>query len=216
MRGIGVFGGSFDPIHFGHLRAAEEVREALVLEGVVFVPAANPPHKTDVRLVDGALRLRMVELAIADHPRFSASPLEIERGGTSYSVDTLAAMRKPDVSLHFIVGFDAFREIHTWRESERMFEIASVVVISRPPDDLDHSIGHLPVAARKRFCYDSDTQSYRHESGTVLRFLQITAIGISATAIRRRLRDGRSVRYMIPAAVERFVRERRLYGATID
>ncbi|MGH2669768.1 MAG: nicotinate-nicotinamide nucleotide adenylyltransferase, partial [bacterium] len=121
-----------------------------------------------------------------------------------------------DVMPYFIVGYDAFREIHTWHDSERMFDVASLVVMNRPPDDLDTSIDHLPVAARERFCYHPATQSYRHQSGTTLRFVRITPIDISATMVRRRLREGRSVRYLIPPAVERFIRDHRLYGATID
>jgi nicotinate-nucleotide adenylyltransferase len=213
--GTGVFGGSFDPVHFGHLRAAEEVREALGLERVIFIPAANPPHKPDMQLADGERRLRMVELAIAGHPLFSVSPLEIERGGTSYSVDTIETLTRlqPNVPLHFIVGTDAFREIHSWRDTERMFEIANLVVMRRPPGELDRSIAHLPVAAQKRFCYDPRTESFRHQSGTTLRFLDITAIGISATDVRRRVADGRSIRYLVPTEVERFIREHGLYAS---
>ena len=120
--------------------------------------------------------------------RSRGSTIEIDRGGTSYSVDTLRAMRArmPDASLHFIVGFDAFREIHTWRDSERLFDITNIVVISRPPDVIDTSIDHLPVAAQKAFCYHPATQSYRHSSGTILRFLAITAIDVSASMIRQR------------------------------
>ncbi|MGH7899722.1 MAG: nicotinate-nucleotide adenylyltransferase, partial [Candidatus Binatia bacterium] len=138
-RRVGVIGGSFDPIHLGHLRSAEEVREAADLELVHFVPAANPPHKPDRRLADGRMRLAMVQLATATNPFFRASSLEIDRGGVSYSVDTLAviAATERDAELHFIVGIDAFREMPTWRDVPRIFELATVVVTSRPPLDAE-------------------------------------------------------------------------------
>jgi nicotinate-nucleotide adenylyltransferase len=216
---VGVFGGSFDPVHYGHLRSAEEVREALELDRVELVPAHQPPHKPDRRLAEDHHRLAMVELAIADNPSFRACALEIERAGVSYSVDTLEALhaREPAAQLHFILGIDAFRDIHTWKEVERIFEIASVVVTSRPPLPADASLAHLPVAAREAFCYDPHTLSHRHRSGTSLRFLPITGIDVSATAIRERVRLGRSIRYLVPPAVERYVEAHQLYrsGDTI-
>jgi len=216
MARIGIFGGSFDPIHIGHLRAAEEVREALRLDRVRFVPAAVPPHKTDRELTDGRARLEMVKLAVADHPAFSASAMEIERGGTSYSVDTLSRLHEdePDAAFFFIVGDDAFREIHTWKDCERVFELASLVVVERPPRPLEPSIEHLPVAAQNSFCYDPLTRSYRHQSGNGLHFLSTTAIDVSSTDLRQRFRERRSVRYLVPDAVERYVREKELYGAS--
>ena len=212
---IGVFGGSFDPIHLGHLRAAEEVREALDLDRVLFVPAANPPHKPTRRLADGPHRLEMVRLAIADQPAFDVSELELERGGVSYSVDTLEELRRRNqgASLFFLVGLDAFREIHLWHEAVRLFELASVVVVRRPPAPLDESLDHLPIAARGAFCYDPGTRSHRHRSGTSLIFLSITGLDVSATFIRAALREGRSIRYLVPLAVERFVTENDLYSS---
>jgi nicotinate-nucleotide adenylyltransferase len=212
---IGVFGGSFDPIHLGHLRAAEEAREALALDRVLFVPAANPPHKPTRKLADGALRLEMTRLAVADHPAFVVSTIELERGGVSYSVDTLEEIRRTegDASLFFLVGVDAFREIHLWRDVTRLFELAHVVVVRRPPAPLEVSVDHLPIAAREAFCYDPVTRSHRHRSGTSLSFLSITGLDVSATSIRSALRAQRSIRYLVPSAVERFIAERRLYSA---
>jgi nicotinate-nucleotide adenylyltransferase len=218
VRAIGILGGSFDPIHHGHLRSAEEVREALALERVWIVPAATPPHKPGRELCDGPTRLRMVEIAIADNPAFAVAAVEIERGGISYTVDTLEHFRaaEPDASLHFIVGADQFREMHTWRDSARIFELTNVVVTSRPPLPAEPSIEHLPVAARESFCYDRGTLSYRHSSGTTLRFLPITALDVSATAIRAKLREGRSVKYLVPAGVERFIQQRGLYSRGVE
>ncbi len=214
MSKIGILGGSFDPIHLGHLRSAEEVREAFALDRVYFVPAANPPHKPNVYLTDGSRRLRMVELAVAGNPSFRASAIEIQRGGTSYSVDTLLALREvePDASLYFILGMDAFREIHTWRDAARIFEIANVVVTSRPPQTAEPSVAHLPVAAQNAFCYYSATRSYRHRNGTALHFLLITGLDISATAIRSHRHDGRSIRYLVAPEVEQYIHEHGLYA----
>jgi nicotinate-nucleotide adenylyltransferase len=190
---IGVFGGSFDPIHVGHLRAAEEVREALGLDRILFVPAANPPHKPGRELANGADRLEMIRLAIAGHAAFEVSPLELERGGISYSVDTLAELRPRGErdSLYFLVGVDAFREIHLWKDVTHLFELTNVVA----------------------FCYDPSTRSHRHRSGTSLSFLSITGLDVSATTIRTLLREGRSIRYLVPSTVERFIEERRLYSS---
>lgn len=212
---VGILGGSFDPIHFGHLRSAEEVREALALEHVYFVPANRPPHKPGRTLAPAADRLAMVERAIAGNPGFRASAIELERGETSYSVDTLEAFAAalPGAEVHFIVGIDAFREIDTWKDVARLFELASFVVTDRPPNVIDRSIEQLPVAAREAFCYDPATLSYRHRSGTLLQFLPITRIDISATAVRERARLGESIRYLVPPEVERYIRDRQLYAS---
>lgn len=210
---IGILGGSFDPVHVGHLHSAEEVREALDLDLVYFVPANQPPHKPGRRLAPGSARLAMVELAVADNPAFRASAIEIERGGVSYSVDTLRsfATQEPRAALFFVVGIDAYREIQTWKDAAQIFELASVVVTSRPPQPADSSIEDLPVAAREAFCYDPPTLSYRHRIGTTLRFLPITGFDVSATVIRERIRQRRSIRYLVPPAVERYIRDHQLY-----
>lgn len=212
-RRLGILGGSFDPIHVGHLRSAEEVRETLGLDLVYFVPTHEPPHKPQRQLASGRDRLAMAERAIADNPAFRVSAIEIERGGISYSVDTLAAFaaRESDATLFFVLGIDAFREMQTWKDVARVFELASVVVTSRPPHAVEPSIEHLPVAARKAFCYDPDTLSFRHRTGTTLQFLPITGIDVSATDIRERARRGSSIRYLVPPSVERYVRQHRLY-----
>ncbi|MBI2962213.1 MAG: nicotinate-nucleotide adenylyltransferase [Deltaproteobacteria bacterium] len=212
-RRLGILGGSFDPIHLGHLRSAEEVRETLALDLVYFVPAHEPPHKPQRQLASGRDRLAMAERAIADNPAFRVSAIEIERGGVSYSVDTLAAFaaRESDATLFFVLGIDAFREMQTWKDVVRVFELANVAVTSRPPHAAEPSIEHLPVAAREAFCYDPATLSFRHRTGTTLQFLPITGIDVSATAVRERARRGSSIRYLVPSSVERYVREHRLY-----
>ena len=214
LQRIGVFGGTFDPIHIAHLRSAEEAREQLALDRVLFVPAADPPHKTR-RVTTAAHRLAMVRLAIAGHPPFRVSTLEIDRGGRSYTVDTLRALRErlpADSALTLLIGWDAFIEIGTWKQYRTLFELADVAVWTRPPHRVSAPRALLPVAARKDFCYGQDHQTLRHRTGNQIRFLTVTALDISASAIRLRLRRGQSIRYLVPLAVERYLSRHRLYA----
>jgi nicotinate-nucleotide adenylyltransferase len=211
---IGILGGTFNPIHLGHLRAAEEVREAEGLDEVWFVPAALPPHKEAEGLVTAAHRLRMVELAVAGVPGFRASGLELERGGASYSIDTLRAVRAqvgPEVRLVFVIGYDAFHDFASWKEHAAIFSVCDVVVVTRPPWPDHLPAEEIPVAAREAFCYDPISESFRHRSGHVLSLQRITALDIAAATIRARLVAGRSVRFLLPPAVEAYVAEHGLY-----
>ncbi len=211
---LGIFGGTFDPVHLAHLRCAEEAREALRLDQVLFIPAANPPHKHGRQLTAAEHRLAMVGLSIAGNRAFQVSSVEIDRPGRSYSVDTLRILRKqlpPTAELVFLLGIDAFREIHTWKEYRTLFVLADLVVFSRPPYRISPLRALLPVAARRDFCYE-DSKTLRHVSGSRVRFLRLTALDISASAIRQRVRCGQSIRYLVPAPVERYIRRHRLYA----
>jgi len=212
--GIGIFGGTFDPIHLGHLRGAEEVREALALDEVRFVPAAAPPHRRGAPLAPANHRYRMVELGIADVPGFRSWDVELARPGPSYSVDTLRAVRAEvgtAVRVAFVLGFDAFRDFETWKEHATLFTLCDVVVMTRPPWPQDLSLEDIPLAARKAFRYDSGSEAFLHESGHVLSLQRITSLDISATAIRARVAAHRSIRFLVPCAVERYIAEHRLY-----
>src|SRR5262249_27724034 len=136
VSGIGIFGGSFNPVHLGHLRAAEEIREAEQLDEVRLVPAALPPHQDPRTLVAASHRLRMAELAIAGAPEFRVSMLELDRPGPSFSIDTLRAVRAevgPATRLVLALGYDAFRDFPTWKEHTAIFALCDVVVVTRPP-----------------------------------------------------------------------------------
>ncbi len=212
--GIGILGGTFNPIHLGHLRAAEEVREVERLDEMWLVPAALPPHKEAAGLVTPAHRLQMVELAVAGVPGFRASGIELERGGASYSIDTLRAIRAEvgaDVRLVFVLGYDAFSEFHTWKEHATIFGLCDVVVVTRPPWPERLAPEQIPVASREAFCYDSISESFRHRSGHVLSLQRITALDIAAATIRARLAAGRSVRFLVPPVVEAYIAEHGLY-----
>ena len=211
---VGVFGGTFNPIHLGHLRSAEEVAEAHALDRVLFVPSATPPHKRTVGLASAADRLAMVRLALTGNPRFRVSSIEIDRGGRSFSVDTLRALRTrmPTARFTFIVGDDAFREIASWKEYTAFFGLCDVVVTSRPPGPSLALATAVPVAVREEFCYRRDRRFLEHSTGHRIAFQQLTNLDISSTVVRQLLRHGRSVRYLIPTPVERYIRHHGLYA----
>lgn len=199
----GVFGGTFNPVHLGHLRAAEEVREALGLERVIFVASARPPHKGEAEESVAPPRLRHAWLAaaVADNPRFEADPIEVERAGPSYSVDTLRALAErvaPERPV-FLIGHDAFREIDTWREPERLFALCHLAVLTRPPERGGGLAEWIPERLAPAFALAPDGRSGRHrEAGTWIRRVAIDGLDVSATDVRRRLREGRSARYLVP------------------
>jgi len=203
---LGVFGGTFNPVHVAHLRAAEEVVEALGLDCVLFVPAAEPPHKAaraEDPVAPAALRLDWLRRATADNPHFAVDALEIERGGRSYSVDTLRAVGEriaPERPV-FVIGLDAFVEMDAWREPEAIFALAHFAVMTRPPGSDATLRGHLPACVREAVRLDPDGRSGRHAQGTWLRVVPVTPLDVSASEIRRRLREGRSVRYLLPEIV---------------
>jgi len=210
---VGIFGGTFNPIHCGHLRSAEEVREAFSLDRVYFVPSARPPHKPGEELASAEDRLKMVKLAIADNPAFAASPVELEREGISYSVDTihyfLTAVQP--TSLAFIIGIDAFREIHSWKEHERIPTLCDIIVTSRP-GEADPSMKQLlPVALKSSFWYDSPTRRYQHISGHSLSSYKITGLLIASSMIRDLIHQKRSIRYLVPSVVEDYINRHSLY-----
>jgi nicotinate-nucleotide adenylyltransferase len=217
---IGIYGGTFNPIHVGHLRAAEEVAELLGLARVLFVPSAVPPHKppdsADV-IAPGGLRLAWVRLATGDNPRFAVDPLEVERGGASYLVDTLRALRErlaaESAEPVFLVGHDAFAEMGAWRAPRELLALAHWAVIVRPPLRSGRLDAWLPDAVRDDVEIAQDGRSGQHRrAGTWLRLVEIGGLAVSASDVRTHLREGRSVRYLLPEAVRRSVIASGAYG----
>jgi len=215
---LGIFGGTFNPIHLGHLRAAEEVAEVLDLERVIFVPSALPPHKAfdpEDPIAPAPLRLAWVRAAVAANPRFEVDPLELQREGPSFSVDTvreIGARTAPDAPV-FIIGQDAFALVGDWREPETLFELAHMAVITRPPALSGSLVDWLPKCVRDDVELAPDGLSGRHRAaGTWVRIVEITALDISASEIRGRLRAGRSVRYLLPESVADEVERSGAYG----
>ena len=208
---IGLFGGTFNPIHCGHLRSAEDVRTAFRLDRIYFIPAARPPHKDSRDLAPAQDRFNMVRLAVEANPLFRASAAELERTGPSYAVDTIRSFVRTDRSrdLFFIMGIDAFREIHSWKDYRAIPELCHIIVTSRPGTDM--SAGSFPVALKQVFWYDSELKLYRHRSHHTLVFHEITGLDISASTIRERVRRDGSISSLVPSAVERYVFEHALY-----
>lgn len=195
---LGVLGGTFDPIHLGHLRVAEEAREALGLDRVLFLPARIPPHKVSRRVTPPVVRLELVQRAVANNPGFAASDLELNRAGPSYSVDTLAELRRglgPDDRLWFLLGEDAFREVHTWHSYAELFHLADIGVLRRPP------AGAPPPPPDGAGSFTPIPGGYRHDGGREVRFIDVTLLDISSTRVRQALAAGRSVRYLVPESI---------------
>ncbi len=212
---IGIFGGTFNPIHLGHLRSAEEVREAQQLAQVWFTPSGSPPHKAWHGVAPGLHRAQMIRLAITGNRAFRLCTVELERHGHSYSIDTVRELcaRHPEAELAFILGLDAFREIATWKDYAGLFSLCDLIVTSRPGGALPRRPRELlPVAARESFWYQPDSATLTHHSGHRIVFQQLTDLDVSATTIRERIRSGSSVRYLLPPTVERYIRQHHLYG----
>lgn len=207
----GILGGTFNPIHVGHLRAAEEARDQLGLSQVRFLPSATPPLKTQGSgenfIAPADERSRWVELAIADHPDFELDTLELTRDGPSYTIDSLAhfAGELAPARPVFLVGCDALVELEAWHKPEGLFELADFAVVVRPPSPPEPLRHWLPRIFHESFDFGPDGGSARHHSGSELRLLEIAGLEVSSTDLRRRLREGRSVRYLIPEAAREAV-----------
>lgn len=208
---IGLFGGTFNPVHIGHLRCAEEIREQFALHRIVFVPAFMPPHKKHPG-VSPQHRCEMARLAIAGNPCFELSDIEIQREGNSYSCDTIGHFRRHSPAgseLFFIIGSDAFSEVHTWRRYPEFLEQCGFIVMNRAGACAASPL-HLPGVEARMFTR-LDESTYEHHSGTHICFGRVSALDISSTDIRTRIADGRSISYLVTPAVERYIHENRLY-----
>jgi len=197
---IGVLGGSFNPIHTGHLVLADEISEAASLDTVLFVPAFIPPHKANLDLPSGGHRLRMVELAIAGNSRFEASDIELRRGGMSYTIDTILELRSrhPADRLYFIIGADTIPELASWHRIDELVQLVRVLTGSRP--------GQQP-------CWEPLEAKLSRPAVDEIRngVIDTTPIGISSSIIRRRVREGRTIRYLVPRPVEEYIVREGLY-----
>ncbi len=197
MQRVGIMGGTFDPIHYGHLLMGEEARQAFALDQVIFVPNGRPAHKKPYLVSRPEDRYAMTLLATASNPHFACSRLEIDRPGPSYTIDTLRHFRqeRPELdALYFITGADAIMEILTWHESEKLVEECLFIAVTRPGFVLE------------RLSEIVDTDFLRRVS-----FLPIPGLEISSTDIRRRIRSGRSIKYLTPEPVEEYVKRQGLY-----
>jgi len=187
----GIFGGTFDPPHIGHLIAAESARESLGLDRIRFIPAAVPPHKRRPDITSGEKRLEMVRLAIQGNPAFIADERELRRKGTSYTIETIRELREelPGIEFTLLIGMDNLQEFRLWKEPEKIRTLAEVVALSRP--------GAVALGGV--------------ENGGGFRVVTIPLIEVSSSAIRRLVREGRSIRYLVPQEVEEMIMREGLY-----
>lgn len=199
---VGVFGGSFDPVHLGHLILAEICREAAGLDRVLFLPAPRPPHKDESDLTPLETRVEMLQLAISGQPAFAVEDMEKDRPGPSFTADTLEELhrRRPEDHLFLLLGSDSLLDLPRWYDPQRILRLATLLVAARPGyplPDLD--------ALR------ADLNLPEHEPLRLL-VAEVPLIDISATALRRRIREGRTIRYQVPRAVEAYLRDKNLYA----
>jgi len=198
---LGVMGGTFDPIHYGHLAAAEEARMQLKLERVLFAPVRIPPHKPDEEILALEHRLAMVELAIASNPHFSLSRVDIDRPAPYYTIDTIAILREEwqvgRYDIHFIMGSDSFADILTWHRPQKLLELCHLAVMARPGYEIDLLAleASLPGASSR------------------IQLLDMPFLDISSSDLRRRVGEGLSIKYLLPEAVESYIHAHHLYGA---
>jgi nicotinate-nucleotide adenylyltransferase len=211
---VGILGGTFDPIHYGHLRLAEEMLELANLGKILFIPAGTPPHR-DAPRVSARHRSAMVRLAIADQPAFVLDEREVERTSPCYTVDTLRELRAElgaAQPLCLLMGGDAFLQLDTWHDWEQLFELAHIVVGSRPGFTLDDRIHSAAPALRRhyqqRLCA-ADTLAKQPAGG--IAELAIPKLEISATLIRSRVAENRSIRYLLPNKVADYIHQHHLY-----
>lgn len=196
MKRVGIFGGTFNPIHTGHLIMAESVREQVHLDTVLFIPSAAPPHKDATNLLNAETRIKMLKLAVEDNPYFEVSDIEIELGkkDKNYTVNTLMALREKytaeDTKLYLILGMDQLISLHTWKDPGKLFFLSEVVVINRP--------GYL-------------VTQVENEYGRRVIYVPAPNIDISSTDIRFRVSEKKSIKYLIPDKVEKFITENKLY-----
>ena len=198
-KSLGILGGTFDPIHMGHLRMAEHVFQRMDLENILFIPAYVPPHKLGQDFAPAQDRYAMTKLAIADNPHFTVSDMELQRTGVSYTIDTIRQLHEQygDRELYFIIGADSVAQLHTWHNIEEMLELTRFVAVWRPgyEDAMEELVRHLGLQAKERVLL-LDTPVY----------------DISSTEIRTRIRQGASLAGLVPDTVEKYIYEQGLYG----
>jgi nicotinate-nucleotide adenylyltransferase len=200
-RRIGLLGGTFDPIHLGHLQIAQDALEARGLDEVCLIPCASPPHKQAERITTGEQRLAMIETAIADDPRLSVSLVELERGGTSYTVDTLRELQAgtPAIEFFFVIGADTLFELYSWKEIDKLIEIVVFVVVARPGFDTRGLTAERLRLGQAQFEILANSIIVGHETD------------ISSTEVRARVAEGLSAKYLVPDRVAAYIAGHGLY-----
>jgi nicotinate-nucleotide adenylyltransferase len=210
---LGILGGTFNPIHLGHLRVAEEIGEDLGLKKVYLIPCGMPPHKSPHPIADFSHRLEMAKLATKTSPILEVWDIEGKRSGLSYSIETLRLFHTyfgPKLELSFIIGTDAFVEIKTWKEYQDLFGYASFVVINRPGYSAEEFFAFLD-SLNTGFVWDPERKFFCHPSGNILIKKDTTLMDISASRIREMVNKGRSIHFLVPEAVREYIEKVGLY-----
>ena len=212
---IGLFGGTFDPIHCGHVKAAESVQKIFSFDRILFIPSYIPPHKETLDVVSAEHRLKMVDLALSSYDRFFPSSIEIDARGTSYSIMTLNRIKEifPQTELFFLLGIDAFLDIETWKDYEDVLEQCSFIVMSRPGFRLDEAKKILAEKYSHRMVKVSGLPA--KEAGKISKhkiyLLSIETFNISSSEVREKVRKNQSIKGLVPENVENYIKERCLY-----
>ena len=221
---LGILGGTFDPLHWGHLFIAEETRDLFNLDSVLFIPAKIPPHKIGKTISSETHRLEMLNQVIQDHEAFDFSDMEFNRPGPSYTVETLKEVQRqnPEAELYFIMGQDSFLEIETWYQYQELFSLCRLVVVRRPGtakiEITDYSKGVQNTLQGHLIRVEDPLKfSKKHlKSDWKVCLLMISGMLISASEIRQRVLMGRTIRYLVPEAVRQYISRQNLYGQEVD
>lgn len=215
---LGLFGGTFNPIHLGHLRAAEEIAEAMDLSRVIFIPSAEPPHKNLKPVIEFEHRLAMTRLATGGRLGFEVSEIESQREGPSYTIDSLRQFRSewgPGPDPYFIVGYEAFLDMPIWKDFRDLFDLTNFVVISRPAYDPPRLNRLLTENISPDYTWDPDRQVFTRPGKPGVFCQNVTGLDISSTDLRSRLARGDSIRYLVPDKVMEYIKEKGLYQSAV-
>jgi len=220
---IGLFGGTFNPVHIGHLRTVREVQEGFGLDKICFIPSALPPHKKTGHVINAEDRLEMISLAVADAPDFMVSDVEIQRSGFSYTIDTIYYLKSyfpKDTQLFFIIGSDAFLEIYTWKSYKELFQEIPFIVMTRP-DNKKVGISNnerqkiledfLQSKISDKYKFSASQNGYIHDKYKPVFIFNVTLLDISATKIRELIKNKKSVQFLVPEKVEDFIKRKGLF-----
>jgi nicotinate-nucleotide adenylyltransferase len=213
---VGIMGGTFDPIHLGHLRVAEETAEALELDTLLFVPVAVPPHKPGEKILPFEHRLQMLKIAAEHHPRFRVSDVEERLPGKSYTVVTLRKLSEAyhgEAELFFVIGMDAFLELDTWWHFNELFKLAHMVVLRRPGYNEPEMTEFLMERVSSLYTYETGEACFTHPHLLPVHYLNNTWLDISSTRIRQLVKEGKSIRYLVLPKVMHYILTQQLYSA---
>jgi len=221
LKRIGLLGGTFNPVHLGHLRSAVEVQRRFALDSVCFIPSAIPPHKDSSSVADAMDRLEMIRMAISDYSALTVSDVELKRSGPSYTIDTVKhfkTFQNAQTDFYLIVGLDAFLEIDTWKSFRELFDLIPFIVMPRPgSDNMDSTAGlknlgnFLDAKIAKGYYFSKQDSCYIHEICKPVYICRVSQMDISSTTIRSMAQRGEPICFLVPSKVELFIKSKGLY-----